>query len=70
MSKLFFKNRYPRQIRNYIIILSRNQKCNERIDFTENKLTYTKVGDYYIPNLTIRKSPYSLSSEKTQPTLR
>lgn len=23
----------------------------------ENKLTYTKVGDYYIPNLTIKPSP-------------
>ncbi len=25
----------------------------------ENKITYTKVGDYYIPNLTIRPSPSS-----------
>jgi len=23
----------------------------------ENKLTYTKVGDYYIPNLTVKPSP-------------
>lgn len=29
----------------------------------ENKLTYTKVGDYYIPNLAIKPTPSVTAAE-------